>query len=294
MEVKSPPYPASKFSFVSNKKHTSSFLFNDRLPQTRKNKRDTQAQSWQFSIRDDSMPCTYMPFWSWQLSYFQKHLNNFKEISIPDPKFELVKTNTTRVITKWFTSDEYRLIRMTYMDAGSQTQVFTSVCYPRANLPVLGTGLLECTGGRRVAIVDFQPLEESHVKYESILAPIRNRFQSLQQPLSDHFFGQSKYFSNQLLLGRFQLENAGEMWKELWPAYKSCYATHVELTKSSRKEISKRTLKNQAEYDNHIASRDPAFSMLSSTFGKEKAQGVVYQAMFPLATTTHKSLDSFR
>ena len=232
-----------------------------------------------------------MSFWSWQLSFFRKHLTNFQEISIPDPTFELVETNTTRVITKWFMSDEYRLIRMTYMDAGNQTQVFTSVCYPRANLPVLGTGLLECPGGRRVAIVDFQPLEESHVEYESLLAPIRNRFQSLQQSLSDHFFGQSKYFSNQLLLGRFQLESAGEMWKELWPAYKSCFTAHMELTKSSRKEISKRTLNNQAKYDSHIASRDPAFSMLSSTFGKDIAHGVVYQAMFPLAIdiTTHNA-----
>ena len=57
-------------------------------------------------------------------------------------------------------SDEYRKIRMTYYDAGDNTQVFNSVWYPdpKYNLPILGIDILAFNRKKYLAIVDFQPI----------------------------------------------------------------------------------------------------------------------------------------
>eukprot|EP00980_Cylindrotheca_fusiformis_P016190 scaffold4809_cov116-Cylindrotheca_fusiformis.AAC.14 len=240
---------------------------------------------WSSSIQDASIPCTYMPFWAWQLNYFERHLTNFRQLPFPDESVSLVQSKSTRVLTKWYSSDEYRLIRMTYMDAGNQTQIFASVCYPRGNLPILGHGLLQC-GGRRITISDFQPLEESHSKYDDLLLTIRDQFPSLNQPMSKRHFEDGRFWSNSTMLGRFPVSSES-IWQDLWPAFKSCVQAHVQLCKSSRRSDTKMSeetlLHRHAQYDAHVASRDPAISVLSSTFGSEVARSVVYEALFPLA-----------
>lgn len=265
--------------------------------------------SWSHSIQDDSVPCTYKPIWDWQTEYFQEHLTNFQEMELPDPSLAVVQTSTdksgaaaTRVRTKWYSSDEYRLIRMTYMDGGDRTQIFTTVCYPRTNLPILGHGLLQ-VGDRRITISDFQPLEESHAKYaEHYLQPIKDQYPSLGQEMSERFFQQGDFWSGSTLLGRFSKNTDDdkslddEMWKDLWPAYKACVQTHVQLCQEQEQEQEsqqKNRISNQkddslllqkhAEYDAHVASRDPAIKMLTGIFGEETATKVVYEALFPLA-----------
>lgn len=266
--------------------------------------------SWSHSIQDDSVPCTYNPIWDWQTEYFQEHLTNFQEIELPDPSLAVVQTTTstdksraaaTRVRTKWYSSEEYRLIRMTYMDGGDRTQIFTTVCYPRTNLPILGHGLLQ-VGDRRITISDFQPLEESHAKYaEQYLQPIKDQYPSLGQEMSERFFQQGEFWSDSTLLGRFSKNTDDdkslddEMWKDLWPAYKACVQSHVQLCQeqeqesqrknriSNQKDDSLLLLQKHAEYDAHVASRDPAIKMLTGIFGEETATKVVYEALFPLA-----------
>jgi 15,16-dihydrobiliverdin:ferredoxin oxidoreductase len=274
MDVETPPFPAVHLPFVFDNRRRPSFQEKVKLQ---------RKLPWSCSIRDESMPCTYMPFWAWQLNYFDEHLTNFRELPLPDESLSLVQTSSTRVMTKWYASDEYRLIRMTYMDAGNQTQIFTSVCYPRANLPILGNGLLQC-GERRITISDFQPLEESHSRYEDLLLTIREQFPSLNQPMSERFFENGKFWSNSTLLGRFPV-SSDLIWQDLWPAYKSCVQTHVQLCKTESKNIiSENTLlQRHAEYDTHVASRDPAISMLKSIFGADVARDVVYKALFPMA-----------
>lgn len=286
MDVETPPYSASDLPFMAsiNRQMASS----QEPLNFQRNK-----QPWSCSIGDKSMPCTYMPFWAWQLNYFEGHLRNFREISLPDESLSLVQTNSTRVLTKWYASDEYRLIRMTYMDAGNQTQIFTSVCYPRANLPILGHGLLQC-GDRRITISDFQPLEKSHSRYDDLLSTISDQFPSLNQPMSERFFESDKFWSQSTLLGRFPV-SSDSIWQDLWPAFKSCVQTHVLLCQSeeARQNIMcKRTLlQRHSEYDTHVASRDPAINMLTSAFGSDVARDVVYQALFPLASPPPPSAD---
>ena len=85
-----------------------------------------------------------------------------------------------------FSSDEYRKIRMTYYDAGDNTQVFNAVWYPdpKYNLPVLGIDLLAFNRKKYLAIVDFQPLHEEEgdhaATFEHLLQPIKEQYDSLK------------------------------------------------------------------------------------------------------------------
>jgi len=248
-----------------------------------------EEEDWDHSIQCSSIECTYKPIWDWQTQYYQEHLTNFEEIPLPE---ELTVVQSVekgiRVRTKWYSSDEYRLVRMTYMDGGDMTQIFTTVCYPRANLPILGHGLMQ-VGDRRITISDFQPLEESHLAYvDAYLKPIRDQFPSLNQEMSERFFQSGEFWSDSTLLGRFP-KSSDEIWADLWPAYKGCAETHLRLCQSSSSSSSSprsgvpNILEKHAQYDAHVASHDPAIKMLTGIFGVEKASKIVYEAFFPLA-----------
>lgn len=187
------------------------------------------------SLEKDLDDCVYMPFWEWQTEYFaETPLSNFKIERIQGESLEYLvsKDQTHRMVTLTASSDEYRYIRMTYMDGGHKSQIFTSVCYPRsANLPILACDLLQFAGGKRhLASIDLQPMnnnnkkkdKRSHgIKYEDLLEPIRNASPSLQDQMTDRFFDSTKYFSKQELLGHFQnSENPRDcIENELFPAF---------------------------------------------------------------------------
>lgn len=261
---------------------------------------------WQSSIANDGTDCVYMPFWEWQLSFFEQHLTNFRVLPTTNSSLEYIvspvnqththnhATGTHRMVTLVGSSDEYRYIRMTYMDGGAQSQIFTSVCYPRGNLPILGLDLLQFAGGKRqLAVVDFQPIHkegESHhdACYEHLLEPIRQAVPSLQEPMTDRFYDPNLYFSKQTLLGRFQ--STETIWQDLWPAFQAYVQTHVELTQQTKKLSSSQTtlsaaeiLKRHAAYDTYVAARDPAHPMFASLFGSHFANDFMYQVLFPLA-----------
>jgi 15,16-dihydrobiliverdin:ferredoxin oxidoreductase len=179
----------------------------------------------------------YTPFWEWQLAYMKEHLTNLRPLPVIDwngndmsyAESQRSRGGMLRMHTVQFASDEYRLIRMTTVDGGHQTQVYTSVWYPdlKYNMPILGIDLLQfgCAGGdhsgdsggssknannantskRTVCIMDFQSLhdrEEDHdFAYEHLLSPIRQLFPSLQGEISNRFYSK-EFFSKQTLLGR--------------------------------------------------------------------------------------------
>lgn len=246
---------------------------------------------WNHSIQDSSIECAYKPIWDWQIKYYREHLTNFEEIQLPEELANVQSTEKAiRVRTKWYSSDEYRLVRMTYMDGGEMTQIFTTVCYPRANLPILGHGLLQL-GDRRITISDFQPLEDSHLAYaNACLNPMKDQFPSLNQEMSERFFQSGEFWSDSTLLGRFP-KSSDEIWTDLWPAYKGCVETHLQLCQSPPSSLQCKMpdlLEKHAKYDAHVASRDPAIKMLTGIFGVEKASKIVYEALFPLAETPHQ------
>ncbi|CAJ1932691.1 unnamed protein product [Cylindrotheca closterium] len=300
----------SPLSSLTRPSSSSSSETEKASPETFSSEKAKTADSWSHSIQGESIACTYKPIWDWQTEYFQDHLTNFLELELPDPSLAVVQTkheekNTssgsssskaaTRVRTKWYASDEYRLIRMTYMDGGENTQIFTSVCYPHKDLPVLGHGLLQ-VGDRLITISDFSPLDESHEHYaHEYLQPIKDEYPSLGQEMSERFFQSGEFWSDCTLLGRFsKSSNDDDMWKDLWPAYKACVQTHLQLCQkedeSSRisKDDNMHLLQKHADYDAHVASRDPAIKMLTGIFGEETATKVVYEALFPLAKNSQR------
>lgn len=285
-------------------------------------KKATSSQS----LNRDGMPwknpeCVYMPIWEWQWSFFERHLTNFKATDHHYIESDGGRKKC-RMVTWFASSDEYRHIRMTYLDGGNQTQIFTAVCYPRANLPIFGFDMLQFStpGGTKknnLAIVDFQPIhddESDHqLTYEHLLKPIRDGAPSFQQEMSSRFFDPSRYFSKQTLLGRFQLEKPGSddvddttsndsqhdlLFDELLPAYQAYAKTHVDLIKQVQAEeredafLSWRSngrlsqediLQRHIDYENYVSEHDPAHPMFSSMFGEERAEELLYGVFFPLA-----------
>ena len=232
------------------------------------------------------------------------------------------KRKPHRMMTVCFTSDEYRLIRMTLLDGGSSVQVFTSLWYPdgHVNMPVLGIDLLQFSNAtRHLTVVDFQPIQTSEqdhdLPYEHLLEPIRNRYPSLQQTMSRRFYDESEgFFSKQMLLGKGQ--STEYIFSELWPAYQDYVETHTYLVKkclksninnkgnfddimstgneretNHQKDPSATAdatvplgLQGQKRYDDYSSVRDPAHGLLVSCFGKTYADDFVYDVLFPLCT----------
>ena len=235
----------------------------------------------------------YMPFWEWQLDFMKENLSNLRVKPTTDRtgNIDLTYVQNTkrkkRMITLCFESDEYRLIRLTLMDAGTATQVFTSVWFPRSNLPILGVDFLQFNNQtRHLTIVDFQPVHASEAdhdaSYEHLLEPIRSNYPNLQNRMSDRFYDEDHFFSNNMLMGKG--DQPEYVWEELMPAYKEYVKTHVHLAQTVKPELPfHRVLQRQKAYDDYSSVRDPAHGLLAANFGKDFADPFVYDVLFPLS-----------
>lgn len=235
-------------------------------------------------------PLLYMPFWEWQMEFMKSNLFNLrvapKEIT-EEHSFQQNTEKKARIVSNCFQSDEYRKIRMTYYDAGDNTQVFNSVFYPRPeyNLPVLGIDLLAFNRKKYLAIVDFQPLyeegEDGHeTKFEHLLQPIRNKYESLQGKMSSKFYDETQFFSKQMLFARF--EESEVVMRDLLPAFQGYVETHLNLFKQTMPKVSQvpKIVERQKAYDTYSAQRDPATGLFAAMFGSEWADTFVYDFLF--------------
>lgn len=244
----------------------------------------SHGMPWQDSIspdyNDNNTHLTYMPFWEWQMQYMKYHLTNLKALPVVSRTgrdMSYVENNNTsntastmRMHTCCFCSDEYKLIRLTTLDAGHQSQVFTSLWYPSTSTdPVLGIDLLQFNHAKKhLCIVDFQPVDKNtknnmvnsrtlhpspSTSFESILEPIRNQYPSLQGEMTDRFYNrEDSFFSKQMLLGRHstlgqqpppdgdddgcskQSSSAESMINDdLFPAYQQYVAAHVNMIQNN-------------------------------------------------------------
>lgn len=203
-----------------------------------------------------------------------------------------------RMHTCTFACDEYKLIRLTVLDAGYRTQVFTSLWYPHdQSLPVLGIDLLQFNHAKKhLCIVDFQPLSDS-VKFDHLLQPVRQRYPSLQGEMTDRFYSkEDSYFSDQMLLGRHNDRDEpftarSMVYEDLFPAYQEYLKAHVGLVKdhasgnAGADDSEQATTKDNRHryYDQYSSERDPAHALLAGAFGQEWADDYVYDVLFPLA-----------
>eukprot|EP00540_Astrosyne_radiata_P017456 CAMPEP_0116836124 /NCGR_PEP_ID=MMETSP0418-20121206/7919_1 /TAXON_ID=1158023 /ORGANISM="Astrosyne radiata, Strain 13vi08-1A" /LENGTH=366 /DNA_ID=CAMNT_0004465853 /DNA_START=72 /DNA_END=1172 /DNA_ORIENTATION=+ len=251
---------------------------------------------WKSSI-DESLPkdsLVYMPFWEWQMDFMKQNLSNLRVQSCTsedgtDFAYNENTKRKARIVNMCFSSDEYRKIRLTYYDAGGSTQVFNSVWYPnpKYNLPVLGLDLLAFNQKKYLAIVDFQPLhdkEDMHAaKYESILKPIKEKYDALKGRMSAKFYDETKFFSPQMLFSRF--EDEGVIADELYPAFQEYVKAHVDMLKSTCPDTDamQMVLDRQQAYDVYSADRDPATGFFAAMFGKDWADSFVYDFLFSLS-----------
>lgn len=236
-------------------------------------------------------PLLYMPFWEWQMEHMKATLTNLKadESSLADFGHMDNKDKKARIVNQCYSSDEYRKIRMTYYDAGDNTQVFNSVWYPdpKYNLPVLGIDLLAFNRKKYLAIVDFQPLhenEEDHATtYEDKLRPIKDQYESLKGRMSSNFYDETQFFSHQMLFARF--EDEAVVAKDLFPAFKRYVNCHNKLVRNAEADDDNQefVMERQKAYDTYSAERDPATGLFAAMFGKEWADEFVFDFLFSLS-----------
>jgi len=244
---------------------------------------------------DEVDPLLYMPFWEWQMEYMGEALTNLRPIEHctdgSDFGYNENAKKKARIVNHCYASDEYRKIRMTYYDAGDNTQVFNSVWYPDPsyNLPVLGIDLLAFNRKKYLAIVDFQPLhddEDDHtVPFEHLLQPIKDEYDSLKGRMSSKFYDETHFFSKQMLFARFEDEDV--VMNDLLPAFQRYVKTHVDMLNDVEADSSlssqKAVLERQQAYDTYSAERDPATGLFAAMFGKEWADDFVYDFLFSLS-----------
>lgn len=246
---------------------------------------------------DKENPLLYMPFWEWQMEFMKETLTNLRVVpaksstSNLDFSFNDNKEKKARIVNHCYASDEYRKIRMSYYDAGDNTQVFNSVWYPdpKYNLPVLGIDLLAFNRKKYLAIVDFQPLYDDEAEhattFEHLLRPIKDEYDSLKGRMSAKFYDETKFFSQQMLFARF--EDEGVVMEDLFPAFQRYVETHVDLVSSTEADTQpssvERVMTRQQEYDTYSAERDPATGLFAAMFGKAWADEFVYDFLFSLS-----------
>lgn len=255
-----------------------------------------------FGNTEKADPLLYMPFWEWQMDFMKETLTNLRpdDGAINRFGYRENKEKKARIVSHCYTSDEYRKIRMTYYDAGDNTQVFNSVFYPREeyNLPILGIDLLAFNRKKYLAIVDFQPIHDEEslhaAEFEHRLKPIKESYKSLSGKMSSRFYDETKFFSQQMLFSRFEDESI--VSKELFPAFKRYVSLHSKLIRETEPEPSfaRRgfVLDRHKAYDTYSAERDPATGLFTAMFGQEWAETFVFDFLFSLSHRKEKSIET--
>lgn len=248
---------------------------------------------WRDSIADSEKdePLLYMSFWEWQMEHMKSTLTNLQsdDSALSEFGYKANEKKKARIVSQCYKSDEYRKIRMTYYDAGDNTQVFNSVWYPdpKYNLPILGIDLLAFNRKKYLAIVDFQPLydnEDEHATtFEHRLAPIKDQYESLKGRMSSKFYDETQFFSQQMLFARFEDEKV--VGNDLFPAFKRYVMMHNRLISETEEDEENQdaVLARQRAYDTYSAERDPATGLFAAMFGKEWADDYVFDFLFSLS-----------
>ena len=128
---------------------------------------------------------------------------------------------------------------------------------------------------------------------ESRLEDIRTSTECLQaQPKQAHMANADQkddtcYFSKHMLLGKFSQETwSNEVWNsQVLPALQGYIRAHVAMTQSSStdsKEDATLCLQRHAAYDTAMSQHGPTLGLLSSVFGKPKANAILKTVLFPL------------
>lgn len=237
---------------------------------------------------EEENPLLYMKFWEWQMEHMKGSLTNLQsdDTALSEFGYNENLDKKSRIVSQCYKSDEYRKIRMTYYDAGDNTQVFNSVWYPdpKYNLPILGIDLLAFNRKKYLAIVDFQPLYDDETEhaatFEHRLAPIKDQYETLKGRMSSKFYDETQFFSQQMLFARFEEEKVVD--GDLFEAFKRYVMMHNRLIRETDADEDNQdaVLDRHQAYDTYSAERDPATGLFAAMFGKEWADDYVFDFLF--------------
>ena len=289
-------YENSFYDVTTRMNLEKSLLLEITSPKTIEAAETQHGMPWTTSIdknafKDEEL--LYMPFWNWHMKFIKENLTNVRVVSCSNGHTDFSYNENTgkkaRIVNICLTSNEYRKIRMTYYDAGDNTQVYNAVCYPdpKYNLPVLGVDLLAFNRKKYLSIVDFQPLhdnEEDHAaSYEHLLKPVKELYENMKGRMSSKFYDETKFFSQQMLFARFEDEKI--ISNELLPAFKEYVKIHLDLIRNVEGDIDSvgSVLDRQKAYDTYSAERDPATGLFTAMFGNDWAQDFVHDFLFSMS-----------
>eukprot|EP00850_Spirogloea_muscicola_P002044 SM000007S21004 [mRNA] locus=s7:1330876:1332524:- [translate_table: standard] len=196
------------------------------------------------------------------------------------------------VMRNWlFRTDRLARLRMTYFQGG-EMQAFNSLAYPdtRYDMPLLGVDLIILGGKRVLCAMDFHPLYDDPVymdKHTSALASVHSRFSELYGQKSAKFFDGDKFFSPHMIFYRSIKGTADPVLQvqggSLFEAFKMYIDTYLrQLNEACPVESERHNMaKQQMAYNQYMARRDPAVQVFSSLFGKEWAERLTREFLFP-------------
>lgn len=200
------------------------------------------------------------------------------------------KVKPARIGSMMFKNDMFRKVRMTYLDAGENVQVFNALWYPRYEyeLPLLGIDLISLGRNRVLTVIDFQPLHptaEYSLKYIERLNSIRDKYQDLQGTLSGKFYDDTSFFSKNMLFGRFTDES--KLKPVVGPALEEYLREYVELMREVEPNHDPAAMEvvrdRQTQYDGYSALKDPAVGLFDAYFGKDWSEDFVHNFLFTLS-----------
>lgn len=247
----------------------------------------SQKLPWTETIGDDGCPLLFMPFIEFQLEQQQK-LSNLSDLPFPeDLSYQQSTKPSAKIESFQWTSDKFRKIRATYIDAGWRAQVFNSVWYPKPeyDLPLLGIDFLSFGKKKVLCVMDFQPLsqEEGYLKkYCERMEDVRSKYEGLSGKMSARFYDEAQYFSKQLIFAKFDTHEPIE--SQLLPAFKEYVLEYMAMMDNAVPDTSPESVSKvvewQRQYDQYSAERDPAVGLFSTYWGKEWADRFTHDFLF--------------
>ena len=176
---------------------------------------------------------------------------------------------------------------MTYFDGGQSLQVFNSLWYPtfnRPDAPLLGVDLLRFGPKKFLCIVDAQPPQgRSHMTHDtSTLDAIKRKYPALEGEVSSRYYDDNRFFSKQMLYGRFADDGEKLVEEALLPAFGAYVEAYVDVV--ARCGTSGKDARPfHADYDAFNAERDPAHGLFTSYFGAEWSDAYLSEFLFALS-----------
>jgi hypothetical protein len=154
---------------------------------------------WTETVADNGSGLMFMPFLTHQKDKMASLLPGLQEEPVPaEFRYQRATKRPARIASECFSSDDFRKIRLTYIDAGVSAQVFKSVWYPRHSVdaPVLGIYFLSFGPKKVLCVKDFQPLTQDEAylqRYCARMESVGEKYDGLKGKMSAKFYDEALY-----------------------------------------------------------------------------------------------------